>query len=95
MQSKDRIHRIGMKDDTRVTYWIYRSAYPTEDGKEPAICYIDHWTHSRLATKETRMLSALGDEITTFDLNTNHQDMSQEEINADYVDFLNGLPKES
>ena len=91
IQSKDRIHRIGMKDDTEVTYWIFRSAYAAEDGGELETCYIDDWTHNRLNGKEERMLRALGDEITTFDLNTTHRDISNEEVENDYADFINYL----
>ena len=37
------------------------------------------------------MLRALGDEITTFDLNTTHRDISNEEVENDYADFINYL----
>mgnify|MGYP003389562461 FL=1 len=90
MQSKDRIHRVGMKDVT-VTYWIFRSAYPAENGQKPVVCHIDDWTHNRLKTKETRMLGALGDKITTFDMNTNHTKMNEEEVVADTEDYIRSL----
>jgi SNF2 family DNA or RNA helicase len=90
MQSKDRIHRVGMKDVT-VTYWIFRSAYPAENGQKPVVCHIDDWTHNRLKNKETRMLGALGDKITTFDMNTNHTKMNEEEVVADTEDYIRSL----
>ena len=93
MQSKDRIHRIGMKDDTEVNYWIFRSAYAAEDGKKKEICYIDDWTHNRLDSKEKSMLRTLGDinAANILDLNTTHRDISNDEAESHYNDFINYL----
>ena len=93
MQSKDRIHRIGMKNDTEVTYWIFRATCEREESDETVLCHIEDWTHNRLNRKETRMLGALGDDITTFDLNTTHKALSVEEIRSDTADFLADLRK--
>ena len=93
MQSKDRIHRIGMKDDTEVTYWIFRATCEQEHSGKTVLCHIEDWTHNRLKRKETRMLRALGDKITTFDLNTTHKALSVEEIRSDTLDFLADLRK--
>ena len=93
IQSKDRIHRIGMDGDTKVTYHIFRSTYPSVDGKDPVLCNIDDWTHNRLERKETRMLEALGDEITTFDLNTEQKSYPLDEVLEDRESFLADLRK--
>ena len=82
-----------MKNDIVVTYWIFRATCEREESDETVLCHIEDWTHNRLKRKETRMLSALGDKITTFDLNTTHKALSVEEIRSDTADFLADLRK--
>jgi SNF2 family DNA or RNA helicase len=80
MQSKDRIHRIGMDQDTQVMYYVFIAKGT-----------IDEYIDQRLATKEDNMLQFLRDDFRIVDLNSREIALTEDEVNRDmkkYIDFL-------
>ena len=80
IQSKDRIHRIGMDPDTQVKYYVFIA-----EGT------IDEYIDQRLETKEDNMYTLLGDNLRVVDLNSRENTLTEDEVNRDlrkYVDFL-------
>ena len=80
MQSKDRIHRIGMDPDTQVMYYVFIAKGT-----------IDEYIDQRLATKEDNMLQFLRDDFRIVDLNSREIALTEDEVNRDmkkYIDFL-------
>jgi len=77
MQSLDRIHRIGMSEDTEVTYWL---------------CFapntFDETIHERLEEKRKAMSDLLNEELKIIDLNV---DENLDNVKNDIADFYTVL----
>lgn len=78
IQSKDRIHRVGLKSDDKIDYHFFVSA----DSIEETI-------HDRLAYKEARMLKVIeGQDIPLISLNMEDDDTDANDIRAVIDEYL-------
>ena len=81
MQSLDRIHRIGMSQDTKVTYWL--CVAPNT---------FDETIHHRLEEKREAMSSLLNEELKIIDLDvTENLDSVKKDIDDFYTILRNNL----
>ena len=72
IQSKDRIHRVGLKPEDKINYYYFIS-----EGS------IDETIHERLAEKEARMAGIIeGQEIPLINLNMDYEEDQQHDIKA-------------
>ena len=60
LQSKDRIHRLGLKEDQYTQYYFLQSIFVTRDGFEYSL---DQKIYQRLLEKEKIMLDAIDEDI--------------------------------
>ena len=56
LQSKDRIHRLGLKEGQYTQYYYLQSEYTTKDGSKFSL---DNKIYNRLLEKEKLMLEAI------------------------------------
>ena len=59
LQSKDRIHRLGLKDGQYTQYYFMKCAYDRITGDDTNLTSLDQVIHDRLNEKETNMLNAI------------------------------------
>jgi SNF2 family DNA or RNA helicase len=59
LQSKDRIHRLGLPDDQYTQYYYHQLSYQTEDGSWS----LDEAVYNRLKEKEQIMLDAIDNHV--------------------------------
>lgn len=72
LQSKDRIHRVGLKPEDKINYYYFISEKS-----------IDETIHERLTEKEERMTAIIeGQEIPLINLNMDYEDDQQNDIKA-------------
>ena len=72
LQSKDRIHRVGLKPEDKINYYYFISEKS-----------IDETIHERLAEKEARMMAIMeGQEIPLINLNMDYEEDQQNDIKA-------------
>lgn len=77
MQSKDRIHRVGLKEGTVTTYYFIQS----EDS-------VDHVAYDRVLLKERRMLELIeSNEIPLLANNIDYEENSEDDIKAIIKDY--------
>lgn len=70
LQSKDRIHRVGLKPEDKINYYYFISEKS-----------IDETIHERLTEKEARMMAILeGQEIPLINLNMDYEDNQENDI---------------
>ena len=83
MQSMDRIHRLGMKNDTTVHYWLFMSDST-----------VDEVINSRLNEKRNAMYGALNDDFAILDFNVTAEKIKPDEFEKDYLAVLEHLMKQ-
>lgn len=72
LQSKDRIHRVGLKPEDKINYYYFISEKS-----------IDETIHERLTEKESRMTEIIeGQEIPLINLNMDYEEDEQHDIKA-------------
>ncbi len=72
LQSKDRIHRVGLKPEDKINYYYFISETS-----------IDETIHERLSEKEARMTAIIeGQEIPLINLNMDYEEDHQNDIKA-------------
>lgn len=72
LQSKDRIHRVGLKPEDKINYYYFISQRS-----------IDETIHERLTEKEARMTAIIeGQEIPLINLNMDYEEDQQNDIKA-------------
>ena len=78
LQSKDRIHRVGLKPDDKINYYYILSENS-----------IDETVHNRLIEKETRMLSIIESQpIPLINLNLDYEDDFNNDLKALIRDYV-------
>ncbi len=88
IQSKDRIHRLGLKKGTITHYYFLLSVYDSPEGQPT----IDHKIDERLKLKEDRMLEILNDKGAKY-VNPVEFEENFEELNDDFRNEMKNVEK--
>ncbi|MCR4687862.1 MAG: DEAD/DEAH box helicase [Lachnospiraceae bacterium] len=76
MQSKDRIHRVGLKDSDITNYYFIQSANS-----------VDHVIYDRVLAKEEKMIELIESQEIPLMLNIDYEEYSDEDIKAIIKDY--------